>query len=316
MLTPRLRQQADCIVWFPNDFSPPSPAVCDWLEHWLREQPGRTLIYVGRDFDAAVWYWEQMLPSAPPDQKAEFQRRRNETRKLFNSDLRRLTAPEDCDWFTVKPSQHREVTTLKGDPKWVEGVDASKLEIELNHRMVPSGGAQTLEVLLESKGDMLVASRRLDQSQLIVVANGSFLLNLPLVNHEHRKLAGRLIEAVGPPRQTVVFLESYPGGPMIFEADPASAPPSALAIFNIWPTNWILLHLAAAGILFCFYRFPIFGRPREPEPEGTSDFGRHIEALGKLLERSGERETAAARLAQYRQLTRGDSAPVPTRPRR
>ena len=36
-------------------------------------------------------------------------------------------------------------------------------------------------------------------SQLLFVVNGSFLLNLPLVNHEHRKLAQRLITACGPP---------------------------------------------------------------------------------------------------------------------
>ena len=30
--------------------------------------PDRTLIYVGRDFDAAPWYWEKVLPMAPADQ--------------------------------------------------------------------------------------------------------------------------------------------------------------------------------------------------------------------------------------------------------
>jgi hypothetical protein len=305
MLSPRLRRRADCIVWFANDFSPPSGKVCDWLESWLREEPGRTLIYVGRDFDAALWYWEQILPGAPPDQKAEIQRRRVEAKSQFNSELRTITTAEECEWFTITKGQHREVRSLQGDPKWLEGVDPSKLAIELNHRLVASRRA---EVLLESEGDALVSSERVDQSRLIVVANGSFLLNLALVNHEHRKLAGQLIDEVGPPARTVVFLETFPGGPPIFDLDPKSGPPSGLAIFNVWPTSWILMHLAAVGILFCFFRFPIFGRPRDPEPKGTSDFGRHIQALGELLERSGNRELAAARLAQYQQLTRADSA--------
>jgi len=34
----------------------------------------------------------------------------------------------------------------------------------------------------------------------VLVNNGSFLLNLPLVNLEHRKLAARLIGASGPPK--------------------------------------------------------------------------------------------------------------------
>jgi hypothetical protein len=305
MLSPRLRQRADCIVWFANDFKPPRQGVCDWLESWLREEPGRTLIYVGRDFDAALWYWEQMLPGAPPDQKAEIQRRRVEAKSQFNSELRTLTTAEECEWFTITKGQHREVRSLQGDPEWLEGVDPSKLAVELNHRLVPSRRA---EVLLESEGDVLISSERFYQSRLIVVANGSFLLNLPLVNHEHRKLAGQLIDEVGPPVRTVVFLETFPGGPLVFDADPKAGPSSALAIFNVWPTNWILLQLAAVGILFCFFRFPIFGRPRDLEPEGLSDFGRHIQALGELLERSGNTEVAAARLAQYQQLTRTDSA--------
>ena len=53
MLSPRLQQKADCIVWFPNDFQPPSDDVRHWFEDWLSDKPDRTLIYVGRDFDAA-----------------------------------------------------------------------------------------------------------------------------------------------------------------------------------------------------------------------------------------------------------------------
>jgi hypothetical protein len=315
MLSPRLRRRADCIVWFANDFSPPSQDVCDWLEGWLRQERGRTLIYVGRDFDAAVWYWEHLLPNPPPDQKAEIYRRYAEAKRQLNLGLRSITGAEKCDWFAIQGGRkNREVRSLEGDPKWLEGVDPSKLEIELNHRMVPSQAAETTEVLLESKGDVLVARRRFDRSQLILVANGSFLLNLPLVNHEHRKLAGQLIDELGPPAQSVVFLETSPGGPRILDADPKGGPPSALAIFNVWPTNWILLHLAAVGILLCFVRFPIFGRPRDPEPEGLSDFGRHIQALGELLERSGDAEHAAARLAQFHQLVRADSAGPATRP--
>ena len=48
-------------------------------------------------------------------------------------------------------------------------------------------------VLLESEGDLLagiVHRQGWMGSQVIVVANGCFLLNLPLVNHQHRQLAG------------------------------------------------------------------------------------------------------------------------------
>src|SRR5262245_19640923 len=51
-LTPRVARSADVIVWFVQDFTPPGDKAVDWLEEWLEDEPGRTLILVGRDFDA------------------------------------------------------------------------------------------------------------------------------------------------------------------------------------------------------------------------------------------------------------------------
>ncbi|MHC4402832.1 MAG: DUF4350 domain-containing protein [Planctomycetota bacterium] len=307
-LSPGLRRKADCIVWFPDDFAAPSYDECRWLEDWLEYRAGRTLIYVGRDFDASSSYWEKILAKAPKAQKQEITRRRDQARSNFQTALKGVTGSQQCRWFSWKDGvRRRRVGSLQGRREWTRGIKPERLEIDLNRRMAPS---QYTEVVLESKGDMLASIERYKKSRLIVVANGSFLLNLPLVNHEHRKLAGQLIEEVGPPGQTVVFLESGPGGPAILEHDPAARAPSALAIFNVWPTNWILLHLAVVGILFCFSRFPIFGRPRELSPAAASDFGRHIEAMGDLLEQSGDRAYAAARLRHYRQVI-GQAEPDP-----
>jgi hypothetical protein len=301
-LSPRLAERADCIVWFPNDFEPPTPDVRKWFQDWLIAQPGRTLIYVGRDYDAARWYWKKIQPSTPDELQAELQRRMSKAAADFSIDRQAVPNSKDCLWFTVESKyQQRDVRTLKGDPAWLRGIDPAGLEIELCGRMKPSEYA---EVFLESEGDMLLSRESFDESQLLVVANGSFLLNLPLVNHEHRKLAGKLIDAIGPAGQTVVFLESFTGGPPIRPDDPIGGMPTGAEIFSIWPTNWILLHLVIVGILFCFWRFPILGVPRSPEPRGLADFGHHIAAIAELLERGGDRAYAEARLAQYRQQTK------------
>lgn len=303
-LSPRLHERADVIVWFPNDFDPPTPAVREWFENWLLDRPGRTLIYVGRDFDAAPWYWKKVLPGAPAEAVGEIQQREVSASTDFGMARLQIPASEDCGWFTVEgKSQRRKVATLQGDPAWLEGVEPSKVEIELNGRIIPPDDA---EVLLRSNNDVLVSRQQWDESQMIVVANGSFLLNAMLVNHEHRKLAGQLIEEVGPPKKTVVFLESWAGGPPIRDNDPLPGMPTGMEIFHIWPTNWILLHLAIVGILFCFARFPLFGRPGEPEPETASDFGKHIDALGELLERSGDTAYALSRLAHYQQVVKAE----------
>ena len=52
-MSPRL-QSADVIVWIPDSFSAPSVAHRRFVDEWLQDDAGRTLIYVGRDFDAAI----------------------------------------------------------------------------------------------------------------------------------------------------------------------------------------------------------------------------------------------------------------------
>ena len=367
ILSPRLRDRADCIVWFPNDFEPPTEDVRKWLEAWLLDAPGRTLIYVGRDFDAESWYWEAVEADAPDEQrrkirlkkrtaKREFGRARLDTKQQqpgptgaktpqgeitefpeeLEADVQDSTSegptakdPDETngfvakffeslkgsqpdwtsdDWFVVDNSaEHRKVRTLQSDnlvwQECIERVDASQLEIELNRRVLLPPSAETL---LQSEDDVLIGRDWWGDSQLIVVANGSFLLNLPLVNHEHRKLAGTLIDEVGPPSQTVVFLESYAGGPRISDKDPSASMPTGLEIAIVHPTRWIFLHLAVVGVLFCISRWPIFGLPRQLKQASTSDFGQHVSAMAELLQRSRDESYAMTRFLHYQQTTRGN----------
>jgi hypothetical protein len=307
-LSPRLKDRADCIVWFPDDFHAPSRQQCEWLEEWLRAKPGRTLICVGRDFDAAPWYWEKLKSKVPADERPMVECRLAEAKNayfaaraaVFQSDRFGFSFGDSCDWFSIEGwARPLKVRKLSGD--WAEGIEAESVEIELMGRVVLSEFA---DVWLESEeGDTLVSCQEFapSDSRLIVVANGSFLLNAPLVNHEHRKLAGKLIETVGSSARNVVFLESEAGGPPIRRTDPQAQSPTGMEAANAYPINWILLHFAAVGIVFCFWRWPIFGRPQPPEPPGTSDFGKHIDAVGDLLRRSRDRGYVTAKLAQYRQ---------------
>src|SRR5262249_15228128 len=113
----------------------------------------------------------------------------------------------------------------------------------------------------------------------ILVENGSFLLNLPLINHEHRMLAGELVAATGE-AGSVVFLESGRGGPPI---DPPPADNSLWTLFKGWPLGAILLQLMVAGIIFCFVRWPICGRPRVPFAPAITNFAPHVTAVGEML---------------------------------
>lgn len=296
-LSPRLAARADVIVWFPDSFQHPDEKVQDWFDDWLSNGRERVLVYVGRDYDAAPDYWEKIRATAPPQQQPEISRRLNLARSAYQARRNLLSADSQGDWFTFQPAPRgRDVRTLDGGQRWNEGLDPSKLEIKLNGRLVPPEEA---DVLLVSEGDPLVSDLlwTLD-NRIILVDNGSFLLNYPLINHEHRKLAGKLIAEIGDSRR-VVFLESGPGGPAIRDGN-YKPQRNGLEILAIAPFDLIFLHLAALGVIFCFSRFPQFGAPRRGQAAGVCDFGQHVTALGKLLERTQDLAYALARLRHYR----------------
>ncbi len=324
-LSPKLKK-ADVIVWTPDDFQPPTAEQRAWFEEWLHENSSRKLIYVGRDYDAAATYWEKVQTGASAEQASVIARRLASAKADHAAERVDMPKEEYCRWFTMRRDRPaRDVRTLQG--KWVDELraagaplDALKVEIKIEGRLdvpeeadMPKGETQALpyvETLLQSDGDVLV-SRVTDDAwwngEVIVVANGSFVLNVPLVNHQHRQLAGKLIEECGQPGQQVVFLESGDGGPAILKREPVNKFPSWLDMFTTWPMNVILLHVSVAGIVLCFAVFPIFGRPRELPPEGRSDFAKHIHALGELLARTGDQAYARSRLAYYHQHVKRDS---------
>jgi len=318
--------KAEMIVWFPDDNMVLDDRNRQRLERWLFDKPGRTLVYVGRDWDAEPAYWKAVEPSAPAEQAAEINRLRGDAEKEFQRYHDALPDNYRSDWYSVRgKTPHRDVRTLDGP--WSDGIDPAKIEIELHSRVDPPQWAidaqrqrETLaghtpvmpieaghETLLGSAGDSIVfrlTNPRWRDSQIVVVANGSFLLNLPLVNHEHRKLAGKLI-ALAPADAPVVFLEMNNIASAGDDSEGEPVPPTDL--LAQWPLSFVLLHLAVLGILFCFARLPVFGRPRSERRDVLSDFGHHLKALGKLLALTRDRQYAQQRLNDYQRQVRPEA---------
>ncbi len=320
------------VVWFPDRFSPPEEKTREFFENWLRDDRDRTLIFVGRDFDAEPTYWQAAIPAAPLEQRLECRKRWAKSRADY-AQARSGFPSTDCGWFQAdREAPEIRVDALEG--AWSEGIDAQQAEIWLHTRYQPSDrtmrgpddaewrhGAAEFRSLLESGEEILVGQYKRgnwQDSKIIVIANGSWLLNLPLVNHEHRKLAGRLIRACGS-AENVVFLESGPGEPPIAGDTPNRH--HGLQAFTVWPVNCILIHLVLLGIILCFSVFPIFGRPKSLDEEQIADFGKHIRALGALLAKSENREFARQRREYYYQRVSPESvvaepptSPTPTSP--
>jgi hypothetical protein len=304
-LSPKLRERAEVIVWFPDTMDPPPQPVRDWFEEWLDEAPGRTLIYVTHDYHAGPDYWRKIKSGAPAAQVQEIDVRLSASENAFDIPLANRPATQDNGWFTLEAQPAaRDVRALEGDPAWLAGVDPAKVEIRIHARLLPPDGR--VETLLSSGPDVLVMRQGVGRSQLIVVHGGSFLLNMPLVNHEHRKLADQLIRQVGDDRK-VVFLDCH-GAPTVTEKEPEASIPTVFGLFATAPFDIILLHLTVVGLIFCLWRFPIFGVPRRLPQASNSDFGLHVTALGELLSRTGDRAYAEARLKQYHEGTHADTA--------
>jgi hypothetical protein len=302
-LSPRVLE-SEIMVWAPDSFEPPKEEVRDYVFNWFDYHSGRTFIYIGRDFDAAVEYWRDIH-----DKTDDTRVRRVEREGAFAEagHLKRRFAVadgEDEDWFVTDTTEPpRRVKKLTGD--WAEGVDAAKTDIELDLRLkqpkTKKDSSLEFETLLEGDGEPLVTRITRDDGpgEILIVQNGSFLLNYPLVNHEHRKLADKLVEHCGLPGK-VTFLESGEAGLNIVE-QPGNENFNAFAVIRVWPINLIMLHAALLGVLYCFARYPIFGRPRTLPVESTADFGTHVTALGQLLGRTKNATFAQQRLMHYRQ---------------
>jgi hypothetical protein len=317
-LSPKVND-SDIVVWVPDNFKPPTKEQRQFLEDFLEAGVNKTVIYVGRDYNAAVEYWDDVQPLVPERQTDEALRRRAETRAAHEAARAKMPATEYARWFTARrDGKPRKVTKLSGE--WADGIDPAKAEIYLEGRLdIPVSADRKaadpeipadFEDLLSSEGDALITritdEEKWGDGQVIVVTNGSLVLNYPLVNHEHRKIAGKLVAECGSAAGRVVFIESGPDGPAVLDKEPQSAG-GPLDLLKVWPLGPILMHLTVLGIIFCLARSPIFGRPKElPEPP-TADFGKHVAALGELLGRTKDQHYAQQRLTQYRQLAQRKS---------
>lgn len=300
-LSPKL-QECQAIVWTPREYRLPDDQQLAWMDAWLRGRPGRTLVFVGRDYDALSDYWRQVEPLVPPAQRPQIAERRRQA-EAYATRIRMTALPiSQCAWLTyVRDSRPaRTVSSLGDRGGWRKYLQTgSGVAIRLRSELAPPSFGGRAELLLAAAGGEVIAYRvPRGQGQILVINNGSFLLNLGLVNHEHQKLAAALIADCGPPAK-IAFLNR---SSEIFEREPANRPPSGLSLFTAWPLGLILGHAVLAGVVACFMILPIFGRPRVERDTLASDFGQHVDALGALLARSGDRPFARERLRAWREL--------------
>lgn len=340
-ISPKL-EKYDTVVWFPDETDYPRIEVTEALEDWLRNGYQRTLIYVGRDFDAELDYLQRAIQSPTVKNREEMLRRLAEAK--LRQDQRRSEYLVDretksCRWFEHQPLTRRKANQVTG--QWAENVNNKLTNIEFAtvlgppqklldeswnevQPLVTTDGIDFAYSIGEAK-DSQANGYQNNENKIIIVSNGSFLLNYGLVNHEHRKLASAMIDECRF-QSNVVFLESGPGGISVSDQDLTSN--NAWAWISEPPLRYIVPHFLLWGLLFCFAYFPIFGRPRRRLPTRSSSsenptpfastisqadinpantFRSHIVAFGKLLQRTQQPVRAAEKIRQYHEIYGRDS---------
>lgn len=111
----------------------------DWLENWLGEASGRTVIYFGRDFDADLLYREQTLADVAPSEQARRTCWHFAGPKQFAERLEQN--PEDifCRWFmlrtSARPTVHRQFSG-----EWSQGLQDVPGEWQVRTMLEPPTG--------------------------------------------------------------------------------------------------------------------------------------------------------------------------------
>ena len=184
-----------------------------------------------------------------------------------------------------------EVCKTLGGP-WAEGIDPVQASLTRHETL---DAASEEEILLEGDGKTLAMEwQRSNDARVLVVANGSFLLNAALVNRARRPLALRVARWAGDEPMNVAFVE----GSFVLGDPPAQ--PSVFGLLKISPFGWLAAQLLVLGLAVCLARAPRLGRPRPDPPSGEDRPVAHPEALGALWERTGAADDARSALQTYR----------------
>ncbi len=303
-------QKYQTVYWFPDGFAAPDDETLDRIEAWLAADWNRTLVLVGRDFNAESLYWEWLREQADDDPDRELERGLVDA---ITGDLsiQNRVGHRDCDWYQTRTFPFQRATQLNGP--LAKGIDTSRTDLRFSSLPLPgdlkvngSFRDYQVEILLTIDSIPFCYSLQKDgwpQSRIIVVGNGSFLLNLPLTVGEHQKLADNLIQYVNqhdPEFGDVLFIES---GPQIPYSENEDTDHSKWMWITSRPLRYIIPNILFWCLLLCFVYFPIFGRPRRIERQATADFRDHILALAALMSKTRSRKEPDTWIEEYRRRT-------------
>ena len=307
-LTETLGDWADVVVRISERGGRPGREEGEWMLEWLRAGSGRKVVYVVRDYDSESEFWAAMLAAEPsnasPGHVRQVERNRDHSKSWAGETPREAKeTAKDEEWFALRPKPPLPSTCKSLEGPWAEGIDAKAAAITKHDGFKAS---ESEPVLLSGDGLPLVISWTLDnRSEVLALANGSFLLNAALLNHARRPLATRVVDWIGPDAENVAI---------VMGRDPAadqgeSGATSPFHLFQVDPFGWVATHILIFLSLIALVRAVRLGRPRPEPPSGVERPSAHPEALGLLLARTGRADAARFLIETYRRWRHPSHAP-------
>lgn len=289
---------AHVIIRLADRPGPPGSEEAKWYDGWLLSDNTNLLIYAPGRADWTVNYWQQAVekpdPSWDEDRKSAYKRNLNRART--RSDLRKPAAknpPQSPAWFKTEKIDNGKVVMpiFEWFGEWSgEGMVWPVKEV-LNF---PPGHS-----LLKYREKPVVT----EYGQRLYLANAGFFLNGGLVHPGNRQLTEKLIDWLE---------EQHPDCLVVIVAgdDPMADPDEGNALWKFlttWPSSTLAAHLIILGLLGCWCRAIRRGPAREPETRQWQQFSLHAKAVGRLLEKSSDLQSAATdtfeRYAKWRSLS-------------
>ncbi|WP_161602310.1 DUF4350 domain-containing protein [Tautonia marina] len=309
-LNEELGDWAETIVRFLPEPGIVSQEEADWYFDWQMEGDGRRLILVCRDGSAEAEYWQGALEALPED-APEQQRDRIEEKLTRASDWGSEGPPPgfqaaDPDyWFRFDEETGGADPSVSLGGPWSEGIDPKAAALPLHRALEVSSPAEA--ALLTGDDDRVIVMDWSwddpidggDPSAVLVVANGSFLLNAAVVPHARRPLTMKVAEWVGSTPRKVAFVE----GSFLLGAE-SSMPTPWQVIRQVPELGIVAGHFLMLALIAALAHAVILGRPRAAPFSGADRPRMHAEALGNLLSRIGSDRAARSLLTTYRRWRR------------
>jgi hypothetical protein len=294
-LNDELADWAEGLVRFAPYPGPPARDEAMWYRNWLAAGRDRWLIYVARDFDTVAEYWktvgDDLADTSGADRRTEAEQKRSAAADwVAKLPKKAKPAADRVEWFEAETAWNPPRVCTKLSGPWAAGIDAATAGLTVHEPLKTDRGI----ILLEGDGKPLVVDKVIGQGSILIIANGSFLLNEAVVNPARRPLAELVIQWAAREAKQVGLVE----GAFVLGGE-QSTPTIWDLLRRIPSLRWVAVQVGLAALLASLARAPRLGRPRPDPPSGADRPAEHALALGALLARANAAPEARELLEQY-----------------